>query len=48
MDVWRSMKNRKTSEDLRKLVEDEHITAVFTSGKMRKYGHVMRQMMKTG
>ena len=42
MDVERSMKNRKTSEELRKLVGVESITTVIRSGMLRWYGHVMR------
>ena len=37
-----SMKDRKTSEELRKLIGIEHITTIIRSGRMRRYGHVMR------
>ena len=38
-----SMKDRKTNEELRKLMEVEHITTVIRSGRLRWYGHVMRK-----
>ena len=38
-----SMKDRKTSEELRKLVGVEPITTVIRSGRLRWYGHVMRK-----
>ena len=37
-----SMKDRRTSEELRMLVGDEPITTVIRSGRLRLYGHVMR------
>ena len=37
-----SMKDRKTSEELRKRVGVEPITTVIRSGRLRWYGHVMR------
>ena len=41
-----SMKDRKTSEELRKLVGVEPSTAVIRSGRLRWYGHVMRKCME--
>ena len=41
-----SMKNRRTSEELRKLVGVQPITTVFRSGRLRWYGHVMRNCVK--
>ena len=38
-----SMKDRSTSEELRKLVEVEPITTVIISGRLRWYGHVTRK-----
>ena len=38
-----SMKDRKTSEELRKLVDVEPITNVIRSGRLKWYGHVMRK-----
>ena len=38
-----SMKDRRISEELRKLVGVEPITTVITSGRLRWYGHVMRK-----
>ena len=38
-----SMKDRKTSEELRELVEVEPITTVIKSGRLRWYKHVMRK-----
>ena len=38
-----SMKDRRTSEKLRKLVGVEPITTVIKSGRVRWYGHVMRK-----
>ena len=38
-----SMKDRRTSEELRKLVRVEPITTVIRSGRLRWYGHVMRK-----
>ena len=37
-----SMKDRRTSEELRKLVGVEPITTVIRSGRLRWYGHVVR------
>ena len=37
-----SMKDRRTIEELRRLVGVEPITTVIKSGKLRWYGHVMR------
>ena len=34
-----SMKDRKTSEELRKMVRVEPITTVIRSGRLRCYGH---------
>ena len=39
-----SMKDRKTSEELRELVGVEPITTVIRSGRLRWYGHVMRKI----
>ena len=36
-----SMKDRRTSEELRRLVGVEPITTVIRSGRLRWYGHVM-------
>ena len=38
-----SMKDRRTNEELRRLVGVEHITPVIRSGRLRWYGHVMRK-----
>ena len=38
-----SMKDRRTSEELRELVGVEPITIVIKSGRLRWYGHVMRK-----
>ena len=38
-----SIKDRKTSEELRKLVGVEPITTVIRSGRLRWYRHVMRK-----
>ena len=38
-----SMKDRGTSEELRKLVGVEPITTVIRSGRLKWYGHVMRK-----
>ena len=38
-----SMKDRRASEELRKLVGVEPITPVIGSGSLRWYGHVMRK-----
>ena len=37
------MKDRRTIEELRRLVRFEHITTVIRSGRLRWYGHVMRK-----
>ena len=37
-----SMRDRRTSEELRKLAGVEPITTVIKSGRLRWYGHVMR------
>ena len=37
-----SMKDRRTNEELRRLVGVEPITTVIRSGRLRLYGHVMR------
>ena len=38
-----SMKYRKTSEELRRMVGVEPITTVISSGRLRWYRHVMRK-----
>ena len=38
-----SLKDRRTNEDLRRLVGVEPITTVIRSGRLRWYGHVMRK-----
>ena len=38
-----SMKDRKTNEELRRLVGVEPITTVIRSGRLRWYGHVMKK-----
>ena len=38
-----SLKDRRTNEELRRLVGVEHITTFIRSGRMRWYGHVMRK-----
>ena len=38
-----SMKDRRTSEELRKLVGVEPITTGIRSGRLRWYGHAMRK-----
>ena len=38
-----SMKDRRTSEELRELVEVLSITSVIKSGRLRWYEHVMRK-----
>ena len=38
-----SMKDRRTSEGLRRLFGIEPITTVIRSGRLRWYGHVMRK-----
>ena len=37
-----SMKDRRTNEELRRLVRVEPITTVIIGGKLGWYGHVMR------
>ena len=37
-----SMKDRRTNEELRRMVEVQPITTVIRSGRLRSYGHVMR------
>ena len=37
------MKDRRTNEELRRLVGAEPITTVIRSGRLRWYGHVMRK-----
>ena len=43
-----SMKDRRTNEELRRLVGVEPITTFIRSGRLRWYGHVMRKVMRTG
>ena len=46
MSIWMcgvSMKDRKTSKELRKLVGVDPITTVIRSDRLRWYGHVMRK-----
>ena len=38
-----SRKDRRTSEELRKMVGVEPITTVIRTGRLRWYGHVMRK-----
>ena len=38
-----SIKDRKTNEELKRLVGVEPITTVIRSGRLRWYGHVMRK-----
>ena len=38
-----SLKDRRTNEELRRLVGVEHITTFIRSGRLRWYGHVMRK-----
>ena len=38
-----SMKDRRTGEELRRLVGVEPVTTVIRSGRLRGYGHVMRK-----
>ena len=38
-----SMKNRRTNEELRRLVGVDPITTVIRSGRLSWYGHVMRK-----
>ena len=37
-----SMKDRRANEELRRLVGVEPIKTVFRSGRLRRYGHVVR------
>ena len=39
-----SMEDRRTNEELRRLVEVEPITTVIRIGRLRWYGHVMRKI----
>ena len=41
-----SMKDRRTSEDMRRLVRVEPITTVIRSCRLRWYGHVMRKCVE--
>ena len=41
-----SMKDKRTNEELRKVVRVEPITTVIRSVTLRWYGHVMRKKMK--
>ena len=43
-----SMKDRRTSEELRELVGVEPITTVIKSGRLRWYEHVKRKSDGTG
>ena len=43
-----SLKDRRTNEELRRLVGVEHITPFIRSGRLRWYGHVMIKVMRTG
>ena len=43
-----SLKDRRTSEQLRKVVGVHPITTVIRSGWLRWYGHVMRKVTRTG
>ena len=38
-----SLKDKRTSEELRRLGGVQHITTVIRSGRLRWYGHVMRK-----
>ena len=38
-----SMKDRRTNEELRRMVGVEPITTVIRSGRLRWYGHVIRE-----
>ena len=43
---WRcgiSLRDRRTNEELRRLVGVEYITTFIRSGRLRWYGHVMRK-----
>ena len=49
MIIWMcgiSMKDRRTNEELRRLVGVEPITAVIRNGRLRWYGHVMRKSVE--
>ena len=39
-----SMKDRRTNEELRRVVGFEPFTTVIRSGRLRSYGHVMRKV----
>ena len=43
-----SMTDRRTNEELRRLVGVEPITTVIRSRRLRWYEHVMRKVMRTG
>ena len=43
-----SMTDRRTSEELRKLFEFEPITTVNRSGRLKRYGYVLRKVTMTG
>ena len=43
-----SLKDRRTNEELRRLVGVEPITTLIKGGRLRWYGHVMRKVMRTG
>ena len=44
MDVWCFLeKDRRTSEELRRLVRVQSITTVIRIGRLRWYGHAMRK-----
>ena len=43
MDVWYLLKDRRTNEELRRLVGVEPFTTFIRSGRLRWYGHVMRK-----
>ena len=46
MIIWMcgiSLKDRKTNEELRRLVGVEHITTFIRSGRLIWYGHVIRK-----
>ena len=45
MIIWMcgiSMKDRRTNEELRRMVGVEPITTIIRSGRLKWYGHVMR------
>ena len=43
MDVWYLHKDRRTNEELRRMVGVEPIITVIRSGRLRWYGHMMRK-----